>query len=226
MVGILSLTSSLVAISQEEIQESYYKSYNYEKMGDYTDAIKSLSEVYSAYPKSYTVNLRLGYLSFISGYYANAIANYDLAISALPDAIEPKLGKMLVLMTKTKYEEATTLAYQILKLDHMNYLANLRLAYILRIQEKYTLAEKINLKLLTVYPTDVTFLTEYGALQYAQSNWDKAEAIFQDVLVLDPENVDSRAFLELLKTAKLTPEVTPATQTTVTKKKTTNAPKR
>jgi tetratricopeptide (TPR) repeat protein len=223
--GLLSLVSSLMAISPEDIQESYYKSYNYEKMGDYPDAIKSLSEVYAAYPKTYTVNLRLGYLYFTSGYYANAMAHYDLAILALPDAIDPKLGKMLVLMTREKYEDAATLGYQILKLDYMNYYANLRLAYILRLQKKYDLAEKLNLKLLTIYPTDVTFLTEYGALQYAQSNWEKAEAIFQDVLILDPENVDARSFLELLKTAKLTPKPTPSVKETMTKKKVKSATK-
>jgi len=223
-LGVM-LTLPLMAISTEEIQDAYYKSYNYEKMVDYPDAIKSLSGVYAAYPKAYTVNLRLAYLCFQSGYYANAVDHYDVAIQGVPDAIDPKLGKMLVLMTQEKYEDAASLGYQILKLDYMNYYANLRLAYILRLQKKYELAEKVTIKLLTLYPTDVTFLTEYGALQYARKNWEQADAVFQDVLILDPENVDARAFISLLKTVDRTPKSSASVKTTRAKKTAANAPK-
>ena len=222
--GMLSLP--LMAISTDEIQDAYYKSYTYEKMVDYPDAIKALSGVYAAYPKAYTVNFRLAYLYFQSGYYANALAHYEAAIQGVPGAIDPKLGKMLVLMTQEKYDDAASLGYQILKLDYMNYYANLRLAYILRIQKKHDLAEKIALKMLALYPTDATFLTEYGALQYARKNWEKADAIFQDVLILDPENVDARAFVALLKTVDRTPPTSKAVvKKASAKKKTTNASK-
>jgi len=224
-LGVM-LTLPLMAISTEEIQDAYYKSYNYEKMVDYPDAIKSLIGVYTAYPNAYTVNLRLAYLYFQSGHYANALDHYDVAIQAVPDAIEAKLGKMLVLMTKEKYDDAASLGYQVLKLDYMNYYANLRLAYILRLQKKHDLSEKITLKLLGLYPTDVTFLTEYGALQYARNNWEKADAIFQDVLILDPENVDARAFIDLLKTVdRTTPKSKAVVKKASAKKKTVNAAK-
>ena len=221
--GMLALPIS--AVSQAEIQTSYYKSYTYEKMANDSDASKALSAVYAAYPKSYTVNLRLAYLYFQSGYYANALNHYETAILAIPDAIDPKLGKMWVLMRKEKYEEAASLGYQVLKLDYMNYYANLRLAYILRLQKKYELAEKINLKLLALHPTDVLFLTEYGALQYDMGNLEKAAVIFQDVLILDPENVDSRAFLDQLKRIGRSTQSTPAKKTSA-HKKTPNATKK
>jgi tetratricopeptide (TPR) repeat protein len=213
---VLVCAQPIFALSETEIGQAYYRSYTYEKMGNYSDAIKSLSSVYSGYPTAYTVNLRLGYLNFKTNRFANSTAHYDNAIQALPDSIEPKLGKMLVMMTQGKYEDAELIGYQVLNLDYMNYYANLRLAFILRTLKKYELAEKVNIKMLTVYPTDPTLLTEFGALKYAMGQTSKAEDAFQGVLILDPENVDARAFLKVLKktTAKTTKTKSKAKATT------------
>jgi len=76
-----------------------------------------------------------------------------------------------------------------------------------------------------LHPTDVLFLTEYGALQYSMGNLDKAAVIFQDVLILDPENVDSRAFLGDLKRIGRVTQSTSAKKTSA-HKKTPNATKK
>ncbi len=56
---LILLAVCLFAFSNKDIQNLYYKSYNYEKMGDYKDAIKVLIPLYKKYPKGYTLNLRL-----------------------------------------------------------------------------------------------------------------------------------------------------------------------
>lgn len=201
LVLILGLSIPAFALSEYDISSAYYKSYNYEKMGNYNDAINALSLVVKTFPTAYTVNVRLGYLNSTAKRYANAIQHYDTAIQTAPSALEPKLGKMLVLMNQARYSEAEQLGNQILNSDYNNYYANLRLAYCLRMQKKNELAEKVALKMLTLYPIDASLLNEYGSIKYAQASYQKAYAIFADVLVLEPENVTAKYYVQMMKDA-------------------------
>jgi tetratricopeptide (TPR) repeat protein len=182
-------------LSAKRISEAYYKSYNYEKMGNYNDAIKALKLVHKKYPKGYTVNYRLGYLYNVNKQYANAKSHFKKAILTSRYSIEPKLGLMLVQMTKGDYKDAEEIGHQILSTDYYNYYANLRLAYVLRKQNKAELAEKTVLKMLSLYPIDIYFLLEYGILKMNSSDYTTAKTVFGDVLILDPENVLANQFL-------------------------------
>jgi len=186
-------------LSAEKITQAYYNSYNYEKSGNFSDAIKSLQLVYNKYSKAYGVNNRLGYLNYLNGKYKNSEVHYKQAISALPDSLAPKLGLMLVYIAAKNSEEASKVGYQILSRDYYNYYGNLRLAYILRLTDKLEIAEKIIIKMLTLYPSDVLFLTELGLLKYKLGENVRATAIMQEVLILDPENVDARSVLLALE---------------------------
>ncbi len=186
-------------LSAEKITQAYYNSYNYEKSGNFADAIKSLQLVYNKYSKAYGVNNRLGYLNYLNGKYKNSEVHYKQAISALPDSLAPKLGLMLVYIAAKNSEEASKVGYQILSRDYYNYYGNLRLAYILRLTDKLEIAEKIIIKMLTLYPSDVLFLTELGLLKYKLGENVRATAIMQEVLILDPENVDARSVLLALE---------------------------
>jgi len=186
-------------LSAEKITQAYYNSYNYEKSGNFADAIKSLQLVYNKYSKAYGVNNRLGYLNYLNGKYKNSEVHYKLAISALPDSLSPKLGLMLVYIAAKNSEDASKLGYQVLSRDYYNYYGNLRLAYILRLTDKLEIAEKILIKMLILYPSDVLYLTELGLLKYKLGENERATGIMQEVLILDPENVDARSVLLALE---------------------------
>ena len=186
-------------LSTEQISQAYYKSYNYEKTGNYKDAIKALQLVYKKYSKAYGVNNRLGYLYRLNAQYKNAESHYKQAISALPDALTPKLGLMYVYLQAQSYDKASKVGYQVLSIDFYNYYGNLRLAYVLRQTEQLEMAEKILVKMLTRYPSDVLYLTEFGLLKHKQDDMPRAIAIMQEVLILDPENVDARSVLLALE---------------------------
>ncbi|MBT5953454.1 tetratricopeptide repeat protein [bacterium] len=195
-VALISTTSfTFSKMSSEQIKTAYYKSYNYEKMGNYDDAIKALKLIYKSFPEGYTVNYRLGYLYNVNQKYANAISHFKSAISASMYSIEPKLGLMLVQMTKGDYDAAEELGHQILNTDYYNYYANLRLAYVLRMQNKAELAEKVVLKMLSLYPIDIYFLLEYGILKMNAEDFKRAYSTFSDILILDPENVTANDLL-------------------------------
>lgn len=200
-LALLVSAGSLSAkeLSAEQISQSYYKSYNYEKSGNYEDAIKALQLVYNEYSKAYGVNNRLGYLYRLNAQFKNAEVHYKLAMAALPDALTPKLGLMYVYLQAKKYDEANKIGYQILSIDYYNYYGNLRLGYVLRQTDQLDLAEQVFIKMLVRYPSDVLFLTEFGLLKYQQKDFERAIAVMQEVLILDPENVDARSVLHALE---------------------------
>lgn len=196
MILLFVFVSSLFAITPEEIQEAYHKSFNYEQIEDYENAIRTLSPVLDEFPNGYTVNLRLGWLYYLLGKYANSIEHYQKAVQSVSTSLEAKNGLLLPLLAQNKYNEVTSTAYQVVSVDHYNYYGNMRLAFALRMQKKYDQAEQILNKMLAVYPTDITFLTELALIKYNQGDTEKAGGLMWDVLTLDPENETAKEYFE------------------------------
>ncbi|MCD4782827.1 MAG: tetratricopeptide repeat protein [Candidatus Eremiobacteraeota bacterium] len=194
-MAINSISYDAVPPAYKEIKEAYYESYNYEKMQDYNKAIKALALVSKEYPKSYTVNIRLGWLYYLKNKYANSIHHYQKAIEIAPDSTEAKLGYSYPLLAQKKYDEVATISYQIMQKDHYNYSANLNLAFALRMQGKHNMAKKITEKMTARYPTNISFLTELALINYAQENKETAYNIFSDILILDPNNSTAKSYL-------------------------------
>lgn len=181
-------------LGAEEIRSCYTNSYRYEKSQSYADAIKAIAPVLRAYPQTYTVNLRLGYLYYLSGNYANSVQCYDVAIKAAPKSLEPLLGKLLPLLAQQRYSDAEELANQVLIKDPANYYANLRLAYALRYQKKFDQAVDICNRMLPLYPSDISFLTEMGCAKWGLNDLAGATPYFAHVQDLDPENAMAKVY--------------------------------
>ena len=196
-VTMLCSLSVNAALTDQEIENAYYKSYNYEMHGDYSNAIKALALVHKTHPTTYTVNLRLGYLYLLNHNYANAQLHYQAAVKSAPSSISPQLGLMKISNFRGLYDKTEETGYRVLQKDYYNYYANLYLAFALRQSEKYEAAAQINLKMLEIYPSDISFLTEYGLTTYQQGDYEKAKRALQYVLILDPENVTAKETLPL-----------------------------
>lgn len=190
VVAILGCAAS--ASGQDLVLDSFANSYKYEKAQNYEDAIKSIVILKD---QGYLVQLRLGWLYYLSGNHANSRQHYLKAIAAAPKAIEPRLGYMLPLLAQARYAEVETVARQVLMMDAGNYYASLRLAIALRMQGKLPQAAEVNNAMLELYPTDVSFLTEMGLVLVAQKDHAKARQAFYRVLTLDPENVVAKRHL-------------------------------
>ena len=179
----------------DEIRDTYLKSYDYEKIGDYKDAIKVLIPLYKKYPKGYTLNLRLAYLFYMDKKYENSIKYYTQASIVLPYSFEPKLGLMRVYLATAKYEKVVQIGYSILKIDYYNYYANLYTLQALKAKKDYKNALAVANKMLTIYPTDVTYLVNLAKI-YEITNPKYARKIYKEsVLILDPNNVTAKVFL-------------------------------
>ena len=177
------------------IDNAYKASYNYEKIGDYKDAIKVLIPITKKYPKGYTLNLRLGYLFYLNKNDKNAISYYKKASLILPYSLEPKLGLMRVYLTMQQYQNVLTIGYSILKSDYYNYYANLYIIDALIAQKKFDIALGFVNKILTIYPTDITYLVKLAKI-YETKNPAYATKIYKNsILILDPNNIEAKIYL-------------------------------
>ncbi|WP_456479021.1 tetratricopeptide repeat protein [Nautilia sp.] len=195
MKKVMLLISLVIGLFALDIKKAYYESYNYEKMGDYKDAIKVLIPVYKKYPKGYTINLRLGWLFYLSKKYQNALDHYKKASLTAPYSIEAKLGIMRAYMAAGDYDNALKVGDVILKIDYYNYYGNYYEIVSLIAEKKYDTALKLTNKMLGLYPTSVLFLTELGKIYFVKDK-KKARKIFEDILILDPNNVVAKEYLK------------------------------
>lgn len=176
----------------EEIKQQYFKSYDYEQMQKYDEAIKVLIPLYKKYPNGYTLNLRIGWLSYVSKKYKDAQSYYEKASLASPYALDPKLGLIRIFLDTQSYQKAEISASELLKIDYYNYYANLYIIKALNAQKKYEEALGVVQKMLSLYPTNISYL-EQLAVVYKQMQSPYLQQVYEDILVLDPNNVFVRS---------------------------------
>jgi len=179
----------------ENIKTQYFKSYDYEQMQKYSEAIKVLAPLYSKYPKGYTLNLRFGWLFYLDKKYNDAIKYYKKASLINQYALDAKLGLIRVYLDTYSFKEAEIVSYELLKIDYYNYYANLYAIKSLIAQKKYDIAIKIINKMLALYPTNIAYL-EQLAIVYKATNNKYLKKLYEDILILDPNNVLVRSNLK------------------------------
>ncbi len=87
ILAFLTINGFLVfSISDAVKQASVYKSYEFEKANNYIAAINELNKIYDA--GDYFINIRLGWLNYLTKQYSASIKFYEKAILLNPYAIE------------------------------------------------------------------------------------------------------------------------------------------
>jgi len=179
----------------KDIKEQYFKSYDYELLGKYKEAIKVLSPLYKKYPNGYTLNLRFGWLFYLNKKYADSIIYYKKASLINSYALDSRLGLIRVYLDTHSYNEAQTVATELLKIDYYNYYANIYMIQSLNAQKKYNISLKIINKMLALYPTDISYL-ELLAVVYKATDSKYLQKLYEDILILDPNNIYVRSNLK------------------------------
>jgi len=175
--------------------ENYRISFVSEASKDYDDAIRRVLTVKHLPTYRYTAQLRLGWLYYCINSYAASRNAYQNALKAHQTSVEARVAMLLPILAQGSFDEAEMIAKQVIEVDKLNYYANLRLAYALRMQKKFIPAEKIDVMMLEYFPSDVTFQTELGLAKLGQLQRDAAKKIFTDILAVDPDNVTAKAVL-------------------------------
>ncbi|HQQ13710.1 MAG TPA: hypothetical protein PK855_11140, partial [Bacteroidales bacterium] len=68
---LLSCSIFVHAQETDKAQKAFQSSYESESKGDYTTAIQQITSVYKA--ESYAINIRLGWLNYVSGRFTEAL---------------------------------------------------------------------------------------------------------------------------------------------------------
>ena len=172
----------------------YLKSYNYEKMSDFSDAVKVLVPLYKKTPNQYFINLRLAWLFFLDKKYKNAIKHYKKALIVVPSSVEANLGLIKSYLNLRDANSAIQVGNIILKNDLYNFYGNYYLILALKQKHNYTQALKLTRKMLSLYPTSIIYLEQLANL-LSKKDINEAKKVYQNILILDPNNVTAKQYL-------------------------------
>lgn len=193
----LALLSSILAQDYKTIQDAFEKSYLYEYSGDYSKAIEGLKTVYSE--ESYEINLRLGWLTYMAGFFTESTAYYQKSTELKPLSIEAKFGYVYPASALGNWEQVKNQYINILQIDDQNTVANYRLGSIYYGAEDYTTALKYFEKLVNLYPFDYDGLLMYAWTNLNLGKFREAEVLFNKVLMNQPNDESALQGLEMIK---------------------------
>ncbi len=199
LLTLIVMTLSSVTFSQDykALQSAFEKSYFYEYSGEYQKSIDLLKGVYLE--ESYEINLRLGWLSYMAGFFTESIAYYQKAVDLNPLSIEAKFGYVYPASAMGNWEQVKKQYNDILKIDPQNSLTNYRLGSIYYGNEDYSTALKYFEKVVNLYPFDHDALLMYAWTNLKIGKLREAEVLFQKVIMNKPNDASAIEGLGMIK---------------------------
>jgi Tfp pilus assembly protein PilF len=191
---LLILSFSINASSngnESDKRKAFKLSIEEAEIGNYERAIEALNNIYGNYKGDYLVNLRLGYLHYLSKEYEQSVKFYQEAMRISDNSIEAMLGLTYPYSEMKKWESIKEIYLKIIDKDQFNYTANLRLGQIYLNNEDYLNAKKYLEKVQNQYPSDYDANLSLGWTYYYLGNNSKANKLFSNALIANP--VDSSA---------------------------------
>jgi tetratricopeptide (TPR) repeat protein len=176
------------------IQEAFTKSYSLENDKKYSEAAESLLKVYIA--SSYELNLRLGWLTYLTGEFTKSLDYYQKAIDLQPYAIEPKFGYIMPASMAGNWSQVEEQYKKILVIDPMNTKANYWLGMIYYNREQYQDAMKCFEKVVNLYPYDYDATIMFAWSNLKVQNLREAKALFQKALIIRPGDSSAQEGLD------------------------------
>jgi tetratricopeptide (TPR) repeat protein len=196
---LLSVMVSATVFSQETAKQilAFGESYNLESKGEFQKSIEVLKAVYDE--KSYEINLRLGWLSYLSGAFTESITYYNHAINIMPYSIEPRFGIVYPLADMGNLDQVILQYNKILSRDPNNTVANYRLGVIYYYREEYNTSHQYLEKVVNLFPFDLDGLLMLGWCKFRLRQSREAKILFQRALMHTPENASALEGLSLIK---------------------------
>jgi tetratricopeptide (TPR) repeat protein len=180
-----------------KLTKAFKESYVKEKSGKYSDAITVLKSYYDA--DSYEINLRLGWLSYLQGQFAESMNFYNKAITLMPYAIEPRFGLVLPASSLGNWEMVISQYNKILATDPNNTIALYRLGVILYDRKEYVQASQYLEKVVNLYPFDYQSLVMLAWTNYRLGKTREAKVLFNKSLLYYPDDASALEGLNLIK---------------------------
>jgi len=197
LTGFTFLTLFVSAQDADKQQKAFQASYDAEGKGEYATAIQHITSVYKA--DSYEINIRLGWLNYVSGRFTDALPYYLKCIEMMPMSIEARLGFVNPAAALGNWIQVEKQYVEILKIDPMNTTANYRMGLIAYGREDYVAALKYFNKVLNLYPFDYDTAVMVAWSQLKSGKLREAKIMFQKTLLIKPNDSSALEGLSLIK---------------------------
>ena len=194
---MLILGINVAKAQDNSVADAFTQSYYFEKVANYASAIASLKKVYD--PKSYEINLRLGWLTYNAGMYKESMSYYQVAINLMPVSIEARLGYVYPAAAFGNMNEVIAQYSKVLEIDPHNSTANYRMGYIYYDKKDYPSAYKYFEKVVNLYPFTYDGLIMFAWTNYQLGKVREAQVLFNKVLLLSPGDRSATEGLSLIK---------------------------
>jgi tetratricopeptide (TPR) repeat protein len=191
------LCLNLSSQSNSAINQAFSKSYTLESELKYTEAADALMEVYL--PESYEFNLRLGWLNYGAKNYAKSSYYYSTASEVLPYSVEAMLAATLPASAMDAWDDVLALYMDVLKIDAKNTTALYNAGLINYNRGEFNNAFSFFNELHNLYPTDYNAMIMHGWTSLKIGKVREAKVIFNQVLLLYPNDESATSALEIMK---------------------------
>ncbi len=195
---IIIATMQLTAQTPSKaLASAFSQSYDYEAIAKYDAAITSINAVYNA--SNYEINLRMGWLHYLSGKNKESVGYYQKAIALMPAATEPKWAIISPYTKLESWSEVEKQYLSILKLDAKNTSANYNLGLIYYYRKDYGSAKKYLDVALNLTPFGYNNMLMSAWTNYFLGNKNEATILFNKVLLYSPNDKSALEGLSLIK---------------------------
>jgi tetratricopeptide (TPR) repeat protein len=189
--------TSKSSFAQSDIETAFRNSYTMEYNGEYSKSSLELKKVYRK--DSYEINVRLGWLNYMSGQYTESVTYYNRAASIMPLSIEALLGITYPLSAMGNWEQVIKAYNGILRIDKNNYTANLKLGQIYLNRTEYKKAQIYFKLLLNQFPFTYDVVLNTAWNNYYLGKYREAAVLFNKTLLINPGDESAKKGLELIK---------------------------
>jgi len=197
LIALVATGTTAIAQDFENTQAAFLKSYELEYGGEYSKAINVLKDVYNE--ESYEINLRLGWLTYLSGLFSESIPYYEKSIMLKPMSIEARLGIVNPAASMGNWTQVEKYYKEILEIDPENSTVNYRMGVIYYGREDYSTAFKYLEKVVNHYPFDYDGVIMLAWTNYRLGKFREAKVLFQKTLLIKPGDKSAAEGLGLIK---------------------------
>lgn len=197
MVIIANIAMAQTSQNYKTQMQAFQDSYTHETAGEYKLALDDLKAVYDE--KSYELNLRIGWLNYLTGMFVESSAFYQKAMRLKPYAIEAKLGYVFPISALGYWDQVKKTYLEIIEIDPQNTLANYRYGQLLYGKGDYAGALKLFEKVVNLYPFDYDGMIMYAWTHLKLGKSREAEVLFYKTLLIKPNDTSALDGLRLLK---------------------------
>lgn len=196
VAGILP-SSLILGQDYPAMQQAFGVSYSYESKGEYPKAIDELKKIYRE--DSYEINVRLGWLSYLSGAFTESTAYYERAITLMPMSIEARMGFALPSSAMGNWHLVIKRYEEILEIDANHSVTNYRLASIYYNRKEYQKACSYLEKIANHYPFDYDIAILYAWTNFQLGKLREARVLFNKALLIRPLDGSAQEGLRLIQ---------------------------